>query len=386
MLMHKFIIFFSIALISLTLIFLTSIELNAFIVFFMLSVLLFLLYFNSDRSKVLLLILSSIFFGFTILEVLILINTKHFLPKKIGMPIYSKHASEIWSKDKQLGYKAKPLSLVRASKFLDNKEIYNVEYYFSINGLRETKSNGSSSCNYYFFGGSEMFGEGLPNLQTIPYLFSTLTNYNYNVKNYSLPEHGLDKLLRLIENNDINLSEDTKNFVFYFLTNDEISKITQLNMFAPDNPKYILDENELVYSNSLSYFNRFFISTYELKLNIINILKNSKLIDLFFSSLFKDIVYQDENSYQLLNAILIKINNIIKTNYNSKLIVLLKNDTSISKQILDTLPKNIKYINASELLASDFGSEYFFSDNTTLNQKAVQEIANGLANRFGACE
>jgi len=206
---------------------LTSAFFNAFVFFLMVAICLFLLSFSrkSKKTKLRLFQITSIMLAITLLEVLALLHYRVFILNAADVPRYNFGRTQYWVEDKGLGYTPRPSALVRAHKRTNGNVIYDTEYSFTADALRTTKSNKQSQCTFLFFGGSRVFGEGLPDIQALPYQFSRKLNYNYNVVNYAFHGYGPHQMLRVLETGNLDLSKGKVAVIFYLLDPDDIDKI-----------------------------------------------------------------------------------------------------------------------------------------------------------------
>ncbi|MBV8850717.1 MAG: SGNH/GDSL hydrolase family protein, partial [Methylobacteriaceae bacterium] len=76
--------------------------------------------------------------------------------------------------------------------------IYETTYTIDEHLLRQT-SSAASGPTVAFFGDSFMFGEGLPDDQTLPQIFSDLTDRKLRVLNFAFPGYGPQQFLRALE-------------------------------------------------------------------------------------------------------------------------------------------------------------------------------------------
>jgi hypothetical protein len=78
------------------------------------------------------------------------------------------------------------------------KSIYDATYTVDDNLLRKTLSAGSGPP-VAFFGDSFMFGQGLPDDETLPQIFSDLEDRQLRVLNFGFPGYGPQQFLRALE-------------------------------------------------------------------------------------------------------------------------------------------------------------------------------------------
>jgi len=367
---------------------LTSAYFNAFVFFMMLAVALFLLSFSGKSKKVRLRLFqaTSIMLVIALLEVVALLHYRVFVMNAADVPRYTFGRTQYWIEDKELGYKPRPSTLVRAHKRINSNVIYDTDYSFTADTLRTTKSNKQSQCTFLFFGGSRVFGEGLPDIQALPYQFSRKLNYNYNVMNYAFHGYGPHQMLRVLETGNLDLSKGKVAVIFYLLDPDDIDKISgSLERFRRG-PKYILKEEKLKYVGDLTGIGGILNSSYDFKSSVISLLRHSQLINLLFKFIIDENTEKLDKRYELLLGIIKEADNLTKEKYNSKFIIILKNEKHVENNMLIKLANyNINYIEISKLLSQEWGEHYFLQDGINFNEKINNELATGLVNRYGDC-
>jgi len=367
---------------------LTSTYFNAFVVFMMISVALFLLSFSrkSKKARFRFFQATSIMLAITLFEVVALLHFRTYVLNASDVPRYNFGRTQYWLEDKDIGYKPRPSMRVRAKKRSNGNAIYDADYSFTSDGLRTTKSNKQSQCTFLFFGGARAFGEGLADIQALPYQFSRALNYNYNVLNYAFHGYGPHQMLRVLETGSSVISKGKIGVIFYLLAPNDINKIVgNLELFRRG-PKYILKEEKLKYVGDLTGLGGIFNSRYDFKNSVISLLRDSQLINLLFKFVNGENTEKLDKRYELLLGIINEADKLAREKYNSKLVIILKNEENVGNNIQIKLANNnINYIEISKLLYQDWGEYYFLQDGINFNDKVNNELATGLANRYGDC-
>ncbi len=367
---------------------LTSSYFNAFIFMMMGTVGLLLLSYSRKQKKLKtrLFQTASIMLIVTLFEVIALLHYKVFIVNDADKPRYTFGRTQYWGKDEELGYKPPPTTLVRAHRKINGNVIYDTEYSFSSDSLRNTKSNKQSQCAFIFFGGSRIFGEGLPDIQTLPYQFSRKLNYNYNVANYAFHGYGPHQMLRVLETGSPDLSNSNSGVIFYLLAFDDSERISGSLEHLRRGPKYILKEGKLKYVGDLTGIGGIFNSRYDFKNSVISLLRHSQLVNsLFMINIGENTAKLDYHD-ELLLSIINKSKKIAREKYNRRFVVILKNGKNAGNNMLIKLAdNNINYIEIPRLLSQDWGEQYFLHDGINFNEKMNDELATGLANRYGDC-
>jgi len=366
----------------------TSSQFNGFIFLLMASVCFFLLgYWQSNQAaRSILIKFSMVISIITVLEIVALLHYRIFIQNAVDAPRYNYNRTQYWIEDDELGYRPRPSIFTRARKEVNNKIVYDTEYTINSHGLRKTKSAGMAQCNFLFFGGSRIFGEGLPDIQALPYQFSRKLNYNYNVLNYAFHGYGPHQMLRVLETGNLDLSKGNVAIIFYLLAPDDLDKISgNLERFRRG-PKYILKEGKLKYVGDLTGLGGIFNSFYDFKNSVISLLRHSQLIILLFKFINDENTVKLDKRNELLLGIINEADNLTREKYNSKFIIILKNEKHVESNMLIKLANNnINYIEISKLLSQEWGEHYFLQDGINFNEKINNELATGLANRYGNC-
>ncbi len=354
----------------------------------MLSVAFFLLGFSrqSKKTRFRFFQTSLIIFVITLFEVAALLYFRIYVLNASDMAKYNFGSTQYWVEDKDLGYKPRPSTLIRAKKKTNDKLIYDADYTFTSDGLRTTKSNNQSKCSFLFFGGARVFGEGLADIQTLPYQFSSKLNYNFNVLNYAFQGYGPHHMLRMLETGDSVESEGKIEVIFYLLTPNDINKITGNLEHFRRGPKYIIKNGEVKYAGDLTGVGGIFNSPYDFKNSVISISRHSQLINLVLKYIIDDAAEKNGKHHDLLSNIIIETNRFAREKYNSKLLIILNNGDNVKNNLrINLAANNIDYIETSDLLSQDWGEHYYLQDGVTFNEKVNSELAAGLANRYGNC-
>jgi hypothetical protein len=94
------------------------------------------------------------------------------------------------------------------------KVVYDATYTIGDHLLRKTIST-DNGPTVAFFGDSFMFGEGLPDTDTLPQIFADLADRKFRVLNFAFPGYGPQQFLRALETHIYDgLLQDSRLFVF----------------------------------------------------------------------------------------------------------------------------------------------------------------------------
>lgn len=106
--------------------------------------------------------------------------------------------------DASLGYALAPATVARHRRTVDDVAIYDVLYRTDERGRRETPTGAHEERTSFllFFGDSNLFGEGLPQTETIPYHAGSHAR-GHRPYNYGVPGYGPAQLLALARSGHI---------------------------------------------------------------------------------------------------------------------------------------------------------------------------------------
>ena len=200
--------------------------------------------------------------------------------------------------------------------------------------LSDTKKN----KNINFFGGSETFGWGLDDKETLPYLIQSYLP-EWEINNYAISGWGVQQMLAMI-NKEPNIVADINILVTY---SAHVPRASCKRDFTFGFPRFVLNDNDKLIRSG--YCNFGLLNKLSLPPIIGSILNRSeikKFIDIYFfrKSLF------DENDLNLYIAHILNINTIIKKKNKIFLVGYFNKDKKIDKYILEQLNlSNISIIN-----------------------------------------
>lgn len=113
-----------------------------------------------------------------------------------------------------LGWGPSAPGVYHSTKMGQGAPIYSVDYTIDAHLLRRTLS-GTGGPSIAFFGDSFMFGQGLPDTDTLPQDYADLTGRKVRVLNFGFPGYGPQQFLRALETGMFDpLLTDTKRFVY----------------------------------------------------------------------------------------------------------------------------------------------------------------------------
>ncbi len=370
---------------------LTSSYFDAFVLFLMTTVTLFLLHFNrqSKKTRLIFLRITVVIFVITLLEICALLYYRAFILNAKEAPRYNYGRTQYWIVDDELGFKPEPSKLINARKKYNDNTIYDTEYSIDSHGLRKTKSAGSAQCSFLFFGGSTTFGEGLPDNHTLPYQFSKALNYNYNVFNFGFHGYGPHQMLRILQKSTRDeLSDNRISVVFYVLASEDgFSTVGALRKYI-GGPKYVIRNGHPAYVGNLNSMDGALNSWADFVRSSLTVLRSSQLFNLLYG--YPEITSTDyiNDLVLLVSSIFSESHLVVKVKYNARFVIIHWSDTSyFSKEIISVLKdKDVIMIDKAELLQQSWSSDYLINNDKYPGVKANKEMSAALASQFGFCQ
>ena len=192
--------------------------------------------------------------------------------------------------------------------------IFNENYYVNQNNFRLNqliKNNEGKILTASFFGGSDVFGWGLNDKETLPYLFYE-KNKQYNIFNYGMIGGSINQTLEMMKKNNDYLGD-----VNIVVTSSyQLPRIACNRDYSFNAPAYEMNEQKLKFSGYC--FFSFLKFKFQAPRIIGSIINRSELVKLLNNVFSKE--YTKKNIRDYL-GILNETNNIIKSN-NKKLVIL----------------------------------------------------------------
>ena len=205
-----------------------------------------------------------------------------FARNEIASKYYYDHSEEAV---KLFGYRALPNVSSRVQSIVDDQQVYDVGYDFDKYSRRKLPESTLNEEKYFtlFFGGSNIFGEGLNSNQTLPYFlsknFENIRAYNYGFRGY-----GPQQMLSILQN--YNLVEQIKQKqgiaiykYFSFHIGRAIGSMRFIRWSRGVYPYYFLDKNDQLIRKGNFNSDRFFTTKLYQVFGFSNILR---LLDVEF--------------------------------------------------------------------------------------------------------
>jgi len=270
-----------------------------------------------------------------------------------------KKHNETFSFDKQVNTE---------DKFYNNENfhlVYSKKYsvYKNNRHFRYTNCNEKSKDTYVFLGCSFVFGNGVNDDETLPYYFSNILNFKYNVLNCGLSGKSSNSALNILE---VGLDKNLKYKHFFFsLIEDLIDRNFRLRTEFNPSDIFLFGNNKLKIVEYPYYY-------------IVNIFKRSNIFRKIFLPRIQEYNKQYYEDYMIQS--LEKMNKIVEEKYNSKLTIIVWDIEKCSNYFINKLKKtNLDLI----FLPEYFNLEeegYRIKNDPHPTAKANKEIAEILYN------
>ena len=129
--------------------------------------------------------------------------------------------------------------------------LYEVEYTIGVNGLRlapPDKGSNIIGC-VLFFGGSFVYGEGVEDDQTLPYLTGMRTEGNYRVYNFGFHAYGPNHMLAALQHGLVAETIDCNpTHVIYLGIPDHVARVAGVGLWDHYGPHYVADGKQLTFT------------------------------------------------------------------------------------------------------------------------------------------
>jgi hypothetical protein len=147
------------------------------------------------------------------------------VPEPHGDPVSINH--KYYSRDPWLGYRATPNTIARHIKLIGTKQMFNVTYLIDRFGRRETPVSNQRSRKRFllFFGGSNTFGDGLEQTETLPSWAGQLAP-GYYPYNYGFSGWGPAQMLDVLKSRDLKPEvRQTEGYAIFFFISAHIGRV-----------------------------------------------------------------------------------------------------------------------------------------------------------------
>ncbi|MFI5001615.1 MAG: hypothetical protein ACHQK9_17185 [Reyranellales bacterium] len=176
-------------------------------------------------------------------------------PSPIGLGVVWREEPRDWTpSDPLLGYRPRPDTKVLATATYGTETIYDkVLYTIAADGTRSTPPAPAGADTYLFLGDSFMFGQGLPDDQSLAAQFARLNDFKVRAVNFSAPGYGPNHLVRAFETGllDRYADQHVKAVVTWIIPSD-LARITGDSSWLGSSPRYVLEGGILRHTGSFN--------------------------------------------------------------------------------------------------------------------------------------
>lgn len=152
---------------------------------------------------------------------------------------FTNNSKEYFMQDKIIGWKAIPNVQTRSKRYIGPTKIMDSVYTFDEFSRRVVPDQNyiKNKKTILFFGGSNTFGEGLNDNQSLPYYFSRFAP-DYQIYNYAFQGYSIQQFVAMAENYDFKKQiEGQPVYAFYVYMNYHLKRLVG----KEDEAKNVLD-------------------------------------------------------------------------------------------------------------------------------------------------
>jgi len=151
-----------------------------------------------------------------------------------------------------LGYRLLPNITVVETAMRGSQTVYRVTYPSTADGTRTTVPAPPGADTYIFTGSSFIFGQGLPDDETLPSQFAHLNGDKVRTVNLSLPGYGVNHMVRAFEAGlfDRYKADGKVKAVITWITPAQLQWVTGDDEWLLHSPRYVLDDGVPRYTGS----------------------------------------------------------------------------------------------------------------------------------------
>jgi hypothetical protein len=143
-----------------------------------------------------------------------------------------------------LGYRLLPNLTIVETAMRGPELVYRVTYHSTADGTRVTPPSPPGADTYLFMGSSFMFGQGLPDDESLPWQFARLNGDKIRAVNFSLEGYSIGHLLRAFEVGLLDKYKDGSKVaaVITWITPSQIEWGTGDGNWLLYSPRYVLED------------------------------------------------------------------------------------------------------------------------------------------------
>lgn len=167
-----------------------------------------------------------------------------FTTRAAGEGLVQVHEPADWTvNDPELGYAARPNTIVKATATFAGQPIYRVIYTIDADGARTTPMAPAGADTYLFLGDSFVFGEGLDDNQTLAAQFARESGFRARTVNLAFSGYAANHLVRAFETGRYDRYRDGKvKAVVTWIIPDHLRRVTGDAGWLAHAPRYELPE------------------------------------------------------------------------------------------------------------------------------------------------
>lgn len=175
-------------------------------------------------------------------------------PKAVNMGVVTRTVPQWWPPaDPILGFRPKPDSEVVATATWGDELVYRQTYHFDATTARVTPPAPAASDTYLFIGDSFIFGQGLPDDETVASQFSRLDAPPARTVNLGVPGYGPNHLVRAFEAGLYDRYKDQKvKAVVTWIIPAHLQRVTGDGSWLGSSPRYVLDKGTLRFTGTFN--------------------------------------------------------------------------------------------------------------------------------------
>ena len=175
-------------------------------------------------------------------------------PKAMNMGVVTRTIPQWWPPpDPILGFRPKPDSEVIATATWGTETVYRQTYHFDAATARVTPPAPAPADTYLFIGDSFIFGQGLPDDETMPSQFAKQNAPGARSVNLGVPGYGPNHLVRAFEAGLYDRYTDGKvKAVVTWIIPAHLQRVTGDGSWLGSSPRYVLDKGVLRFTGSFN--------------------------------------------------------------------------------------------------------------------------------------
>jgi hypothetical protein len=154
-----------------------------------------------------------------------------------------------------LGFRPAPNTTAVATATFNGQPVYNTTYHIDSEGGRVTPKAPPGADLYLFLGDSFMFGQGIKDDETLPWLFAEMGDGKVRSLNLSAPGSAPNHLVRAFEAGllDRYVGQSVKAVVVWIIP-AQLARTTGDGSWLGSSPRYELVEGKLVHTGSFTEY------------------------------------------------------------------------------------------------------------------------------------